>query len=99
MAITNSKKTDKEIHGVVTGCELLNVRARPNSNSDIVNVISAGAVVSVDSNTIGNKFFKIKMHRKRTRPLSDEVVEGYCMSDFIKIIDDRGNTMESEVTG
>ena len=98
MAIT-SKKTEKEVFGIVTGCELLNVRSRANSNSEIVNVIPKDTKVSIDPSTIGNKFYKIKMELKRTRPLNDEIVDGYCMSNYISIIDDTKRKIEGSRNG
>jgi len=94
MAIMTKKA--KEVTGVVT-CELLNVRARANSNADIVNVIGKDTVVKVDPGTIGNKFYKVTATRPRTRPLADEVIDGYCMADYISIIGDRDKPDE-EVT-
>lgn len=88
MGITNKQSKEvKETTGVVI-CERLNVRSRANSNADVVTIIEKGSVVTIDPNTIGNKFYKIRMIRPRTRPLADEVIDGYCMAEFIKINDE-----------
>lgn len=88
MAITD-KKNKKNIKGVVTGCERLNVRVRANSNAEIINILDRDAVVFVDPDTIGNKFYKISMVRHRERPLPDEIIEGYCMSEYISVPNDK----------
>lgn len=94
-----SKKNDKDVPGVVSGCERLNVRVRASSTAEIVNIINKGDIVTVDSNTLGNKFYKIKMIRHNLRPLSDEVIDGYCMSEYISLIGGRGSTKDREVVG
>lgn len=88
MAITD-KKSKKDIQGVVTGCEHLNVRARANSNAEIINIIDKDSVVMVDPDTIGNKFYRIRMMRRRSRPLPDELIEGYCMSEYVSVPGDK----------
>lgn len=91
MAIT----TKKTVIGHVKGCGKLNVRARPSSNSDIVNIIDEGTEVTIDYSTISNKYYKIKTIRHNTRPLPDETIEGYCLNEFISIADEKETSNEA----
>ncbi len=85
--------------GVVTGCKRLNVRASGKEGSLILNVLERGTIVEIDPDTIGNKFYKIRATRRNTRPALDEIVEGYCMRDYISIVADEYTKQEFGVTG
>ena len=65
--------------GVVANCERLNVRSRPNTASEVVNILDKDDLVRVFHNDSTNDFYKILMVR------NDETIEGYCMKTFIEI--------------
>ena len=64
-----------EVVGVVTGCNLLNVRSQPEANSDVITVIPIDSIVTISDINASQDFYKV---------LIDDL-EGYCMKKFIKI--------------
>lgn len=69
--------------GVVANCERLNVRKKPTTASEIVNVLNKDELVRVYFKGSTDEFYKIEATRRRERPLDDEKIEGYCMKSFI----------------
>ena len=64
-----------EVLGVVTGCNLLNVRSQPEANSNIITVIPIDSVITISDVNASQDFYKVL--------IGD--LEGYCMKKFIKI--------------
>lgn len=79
------KEEPKLSSGTVTNCERLNVRKHPAVDAEVVNIIDKGDEVTVDTSQSTAKFYKIRMTKKRERPLADEVIDGFCMKEFIKV--------------
>lgn len=76
----SSKETTEEdivleVLGVVTGCNLLNVRSQPESDSDVITVIPIDSIVTISDINASQDFYKVL--------IGD--LEGYCMKKFIKI--------------
>lgn len=72
------EETQKVI-GIVSGCEMLNVRNEPSIDSDIVSVITKGLEVEVDYSNSTADFYKVKL------PVEFLDANGYCMKKFITI--------------
>ena len=64
-----------EVLGVVTGCNLLNVRSQPEADSDVITVIPIDSIVTISNINASQDFYKVL--------IGD--LEGYCMKKFIKI--------------
>ena len=80
MSKSNSEVTAKENIGVVSGCDKLNVRSGPSTNSDSITVIPEGTKVIVDldfgKNMPKPDFYKVCLASG---------VEGFCMCKYIQI--------------
>lgn len=64
-----------EVLGVVTGCNLLNVRSKPEPNSEVLTVIPIDSVITISNVNASQDFYKVLVGD----------LEGYCMKKFIKI--------------
>ena len=64
-----------EVLGVVTGCNLLNVRSKPEPNSEVLTVIPIDSVITISDVNASQDFYKVLVGD----------LEGYCMKKFIKI--------------
>ena len=64
-----------EVLGVVTGCNLLNVRSQPEADSDVITVIPIDSVITISDVNASQDFYKVLVGD----------LEGYCMKKFIKI--------------
>lgn len=64
-----------EIIGVVTGCNLLNVRSKPSAKSDVVCTIKKDTEVVIDEAKSTRDFYKV----------TSKDFNGYCMKKFITI--------------
>ena len=62
--------------GTVTGCNKLNVRKEPNSNSSVLCVIDANTEVQIHMNETNEEYYKV------TIPSG---ITGYCMKKYINI--------------
>ena len=62
--------------GIVNGCERLNIRLKPNKESDILCVIDKSVNLCIDVNNSTEDFYKVVI------PVG---IEGYCMKQFITI--------------
>ena len=76
----SSKETTEEdivleVLGVVTGCNLLNVRSQPEADSDVITVIPIDSVITISDVNASQDFYKVLVGD----------LEGYCMKKFIKI--------------
>lgn len=76
----SSKETTEEdivleVLGIVTGCNLLNVRSKPEPNSEVLTIIPIDSVITISDVNASQDFYKILVGD----------LEGYCMKKFIKI--------------
>lgn len=65
----------KNIIGVVSGCELLNVRSNPEFTADVLTVIPAESIVTIIDVDASLDFYEVL--------IGD--LKGFCMKKFIKI--------------
>ena len=70
-----SDEIQLEVIGTVEGCELLNVRSKPEADAEIVTVIPVDSIVTVSDVNASPDFYKVL--------IGD--LEGFCMKKFIKI--------------
>lgn len=70
-----SDEIQLEVIGTVEGCELLNVRSKPEAGAEIVTVIPVDSIVTVSDVNASPDFYKVL--------IGD--LEGFCMKKFIKI--------------
>lgn len=66
---------NKNIIGVVSGCELLNVRSKPEFTADVLTVIPAESIVTIIDVDASLDFYEVL--------IGD--LKGFCMKKFIKI--------------
>lgn len=69
----------KPVIGVVTGCTRLNVRTKPNKNSDVEIVIPKGTEVEILNPESNGDFYNVEHHSSKMGFV------GYCMKKFIEI--------------
>lgn len=62
--------------GEVTGCEKLNVRKEPSTDSDVLCIINKSEEVKVDLESTESDFYKV---------LTVSGVEGYCMAKYLNL--------------
>ena len=62
--------------GVVYNCEKLNIRKSASKDSDVVTVVDAGSELLIDSAKSTYNFYKV---------CTASGIEGYCMSEFVKV--------------
>lgn len=61
--------------GVVTDCDLLNVRNKPSVKSNVICTIKSGTEVEIDETKSSRDFYKV----------CSKDFNGYCMKKFITI--------------
>lgn len=64
------------IKGIVTGCGMLNVRSKPDKESDIVSMLQRDVEIEIIDTNASEDFYKV---------VTEIGIEGYCMKDFIAI--------------
>lgn len=68
---------NKPVKGVVIGCEVLNVREKPDKVSGTpITTIPKGATVTIDESKSTDDFYKVT---------TKDDVAGFCMKSFIKV--------------
>ena len=77
------KNTDAEsekdpVKGIVVNCEKLNVRAKPNKNSEVLTIIKKGDEVRIIDDSVEG-WLNVSID------LRTEGFVGYCMKDYIEI--------------
>lgn len=70
-----SEEIQLEVIGTVEGCELLNVRSKPEASAEVITVIPVNSIVTVSDVDASPDFYKVL--------IGD--LEGFCMKKFIKI--------------
>lgn len=66
----------KFLTGTVYNCKMLNVRAEPKSDAEVIRAISVTTMVMIDSNESTDDFYKVYLA---------DGVEGFCMKDYINV--------------
>lgn len=66
---------NKNIIGIVSGCELLNVRSNPEFTADVLTVIPEESIVTIIDANASLDFYEVL--------IGD--LKGFCMKKFIKI--------------
>lgn len=72
-------KTSKKvstINGEVIGCEKLNVREEPILSSKVLEIISFGDQLQIDSNFYDEKFYRVKIKSG---------IYGYVVKDYVNM--------------
>ena len=66
------------VDGIVSGCELLNIRSKGSKDADVLCTLGVNTMVKVDltADSEAEEFYKI---------ITPNGVEGYCMKKFITI--------------
>ena len=66
------------VDGIVSGCELLNIRTEGSKDADVLSTLGVNTMVKVDltADSDAEEFYKI---------ITPNGVEGYCMKKFITI--------------
>lgn len=64
------------VKGVVTGCDMLNVRSKPDKESDVVSMLQRDVEIEILDENASDNFYKV---------VTEIGIEGYCMKKFIAI--------------
>ena len=64
------------VKGVVTGCMKLNIRLKPNVNSEPVCVVDVNSELKIDANKSNKDWYSV---------YTSAGVEGYCMRKFVEV--------------
>lgn len=70
-----TKSAEKITIGKVYNCGSLNIRAQPNINSEIVNIVKKDTTVAIVHTKSTDGWYKV---------IVDSKLSGFCMKDFIK---------------
>lgn len=72
--------TSRIVKAFVSNCQRLNVRKEASKESEVLKVLDVKTEIIVDIDYLNDDFYKVKN-------IIDNV-DGYCMKDFITIIED-----------
>ena len=64
--------------GIVQNCNMLNIRQKPSTTANVVDIIGEGTEVEVELTESTEDFYKI---------CTAAGSEGYCMANYIKIVE------------
>lgn len=73
---TKPVETPVNIVGVVSGCKRLNIRKAPNKDSDIVEVVSVNAELTIARHSLDKPWYRV---------VTSDGVKGFCMREFVTI--------------
>lgn len=73
---TKTSKKVSAINGEVVGCEKLNVREEPVLSSKVLEIVSFGDQLQIDSNFYDEKFYRVKIKSG---------IYGYAIKDYVKM--------------
>lgn len=73
--IEEVSKPEKCRKGFVSGCKRLNIRKKPNINSDVVCVVDAGTELLIIKSDSTNEWFEV---------IEADGEKGYCMKKYVK---------------
>lgn len=65
------------VKGKVDKCARLNIRKEPSVTADVVSIIKKDDIVYIDKSFENDEFYRIRYG----------AIKGYCMKDYIEIID------------
>lgn len=76
--VEETKQERVLVNGIVSGCELLNIRTKGSKDADVLSTLGVNTMVKVDltADSDAEEFYKI---------ITPNGVEGYCMKKFITI--------------
>lgn len=74
--IDAKNEEENSVRGIVTDCEILNVRSEANLTSTPVTTIKAGEQVMIDMDLSNDEFYKV---------YTAAGAEGYCKKEYIKV--------------
>ena len=74
--VTEERVTDEK-RGKVTNCQRLNVRKKPNKESEIQAVIQTGTEVTIDLTRSTRNWYNIR--------IVESGVSGFCMSEYVSV--------------
>lgn len=72
----------KVTYGVVSGCDRLNVRSKPNIKSDVICTILKGTEVVVAESGSTKDFYEV---HSKDQANSTEGFHGFCMKQYVTI--------------
>ena len=62
--------------GVVANCNKLNIRKKPDPEADIVGVVDAGTILTINSAKSTEEFFSVR---------TKSGMFGFCMKEFVTV--------------
>ena len=71
--------TENRTVGVVDNCTRLNVRQSPSKQSNVLTIVSKGTGLGINLDESTEDFYCVRVL------IDNELVEGYCLKDFIEI--------------
>lgn len=76
--VSEEVKETKQVIGVVSNCERLNIRKIPRKDADVLCILEVGSEVTVVDLRIDttSEFYKV---------ITGAGIEGYCMKEFIEV--------------
>ena len=69
---------EKTTKGIVTGCDALYVRSEPNKKSNPNCIIKVSEEVAIDTDKSTYEWYKV---------CTEKGIEGFCMKEFISILE------------
>lgn len=74
--INKEERVIDEKRGLVTNCLKLNVRKKPNKESQVLVVVDAGTEVIIDLNRSTRNWYNVR---------TESGVSGFCMSEYVNV--------------
>lgn len=71
------EEVKRTVKGTVIDCTRLNVRKRPNKDSEVNCVIDADSIVEINENKSNDEWYRVT---------TDNGVYGYCMKKYISLL-------------
>ena len=71
------EEVKKTIKGKVIDCTRLNVRRRPNMDSEVNCIIDVDSIVEINENKSNDEWYRVT---------TDNGVYGYCMKQYISLL-------------
>lgn len=71
------EEVKRTVKGKVIDCTRLNVRKRPNKDSEVNCVIDADSIVEINENKSNDEWYRVT---------TDNGVYGYCMKKYISLL-------------
>lgn len=73
----NIKEVKRTVKGKVIDCTRLNVRRRPNKDSEVTCIIDVDSIVEINENKSNDEWYRVT---------TDNGVYGYCMKQYISLL-------------